>query len=151
MSAQVAPGKVRRSQWSGSQDPKQASTGSQTSSQQYYGNRPLIEYANPPTGNPDLAFKLMDAAHKRVDNYFGLMTENVLPAKWQAKLQRMTDLTTLMVRDCLDAFVNLDTRQAERVLRMDDEVDRYNAEIIQVTATPQATSGAVSGSLSLVM
>jgi phosphate transport system protein len=48
-----------------------------------------------------------------------------------ARLQRMTDLTTLMVRQSLDAFVNLDTHQARVVLRMDDEVDRYNNEIIQ--------------------
>src|SRR5205823_4267253 len=47
------------------------------------------------------------------------------------KLQRMTDLTTMMVRQCLDAFVNLDTVQAQTVMRMDDEVDRYNVEIIQ--------------------
>jgi phosphate transport system protein len=47
------------------------------------------------------------------------------------KLQRMTDLATLMVRKSLDAFVNLNTREAQVVLRMDDEVDRYNQEIIQ--------------------
>jgi phosphate transport system protein len=47
-----------------------------------------------------------------------------------AKLQRMTDLTTMMVRQSLDAFVNLDTAEAQTVRRMDDEVDRYNDEII---------------------
>jgi phosphate transport system protein len=47
-----------------------------------------------------------------------------------ADLQRMTDLTTLMVRQSLDAFVNLNTVQAEAVIRMDDEVNRYNDEII---------------------
>jgi phosphate transport system protein len=47
------------------------------------------------------------------------------------KLQRMADLTTMMVRQSLDSFVNLNQIQAERVLRMDDEVDRYNDEIIQ--------------------
>jgi phosphate transport system protein len=46
------------------------------------------------------------------------------------KLQKMTDLTTVMVRESLDSFVNLDKSQAERVLRMDDQVDRYNEEII---------------------
>jgi phosphate transport system protein len=46
------------------------------------------------------------------------------------KLQRMTDLTTMMVRQSLDSFVNLDARQARRVCRLDDEVDRYNSEII---------------------
>jgi phosphate transport system protein len=45
-------------------------------------------------------------------------------------LQRMTDLTTSMVRQSLDAFVNLDTTLARRVIRLDDEVDRYNDEII---------------------
>ncbi len=47
-----------------------------------------------------------------------------------AKLQRMTDLTTSMVRQSLDAFVNLDARLARIVCRLDDEVDRYNSAII---------------------
>ena len=45
-------------------------------------------------------------------------------------LQSMTDLTTAMVRQSLDAFVNLDARLARVVMRLDDEVDRYNQEII---------------------
>jgi phosphate transport system protein len=48
-----------------------------------------------------------------------------------AQLQRMTDLVLIMVRLSLDSFVNLNREQAERVLRMDDEVDRYNVEIIE--------------------
>ena len=47
-----------------------------------------------------------------------------------SKLQQMTDLTTAMVRHSLDAFVHLDTDMARRVCRFDDEVDRYNSEII---------------------
>jgi phosphate transport system protein len=43
----------------------------------------------------------------------------------------MTDLTTSMVRQSLDAFVNLDARLARLVCRLDDEVDRYNNEIIE--------------------
>jgi phosphate transport system protein len=43
----------------------------------------------------------------------------------------MTDLTTSMVRQALDSFVNLDSQHARRVCRLDDEVDRYNEEIIQ--------------------
>src|SRR5436309_8191691 len=46
------------------------------------------------------------------------------------KLQHMTNLTTQMVRQSLDCFVNLDTRQARFVCQMDDEVDHYNKEII---------------------
>ena len=46
-------------------------------------------------------------------------------------LQRMTDLTATMVRQSLDAFVNLDTRLARLVCRLDDEVDRFNRDIIE--------------------
>src|SRR4029079_10413100 len=48
------------------------------------------------------------------------------PVPVPAKLQRMTDVTTTMVRQSLDAFVHLDVRLARVVCRMDDEVDRYN-------------------------
>ena len=46
------------------------------------------------------------------------------------KLQRMIDLASLMVRNAMDAFVNLDAQQARRICTLDDEVDRYNREII---------------------
>jgi phosphate transport system protein len=46
------------------------------------------------------------------------------------KLQRMTDLASSMVRQSIDAFVNLDGHLARLVCRLDDEVDRYNDEII---------------------
>jgi phosphate transport system protein len=52
------------------------------------------------------------------------------PVHVSAQLQRMTDLSTTMVQQSLDAFVNLDARQARRVIRLDDEVDRLNSEII---------------------
>ena len=47
------------------------------------------------------------------------------------KLQEMTDLTTTMVRQSLDAFVNGDVRLARLVCRLDDKVDRHNAQIIE--------------------
>jgi phosphate transport system protein len=48
-----------------------------------------------------------------------------------AKLQRMADLTTTMVRQSIDAFVQLDTVLARTVCRLDDEVDRFNHDIIE--------------------
>jgi phosphate transport system protein len=45
-------------------------------------------------------------------------------------LQAMTDRTTSMVRQSLDAFVLHSTFQARQVIRLDEEVDRYNREII---------------------
>src|SRR5271167_991003 len=47
------------------------------------------------------------------------------------RLQKMADLTTMMVRQSLDAFVKLDAVLARRVIRMDDDVDHCNKEIIQ--------------------
>jgi len=47
------------------------------------------------------------------------------------KLVGMTDTATAMVREALDAFVNLDARLARRVVRMDDQVDRMHAEMIR--------------------
>ena len=66
------------------------------------------------------------------------------------KLQRMTDVATGMVRESLDAFVNLDSRRARRVIRTDDEVDRYHVEIIHdLIARMQADPAAVEPGLSL--
>ena len=48
-----------------------------------------------------------------------------------SKLQHMTDVTTSMVRQSLDAFVNLDSRLARVVCRLDDEVDKFNHQIIE--------------------
>jgi phosphate transport system protein len=66
------------------------------------------------------------------------------------KLQRMTDLTTTMVRQSLDAFVNLDSRLARKVCRLDDEVDRLNHDIIDELVQPmQASPDMVVPGLSL--
>jgi phosphate transport system protein len=47
-----------------------------------------------------------------------------------ASFRQMTDLANTMVRDSLDAFVELDVVLAKRVCRLDDEVDRYHRAII---------------------
>src|SRR5437764_7647815 len=72
------------------------------------------------------------------------------PIPVPGNLQRMTDLTTTMVRQSLDSFVNLDSHQARRVCRLDDEVDRYNSEIIQeLIEMMQASPAMVEPGLSL--
>jgi len=78
--------------------------------------------------NTDLE-RMADLAEDIADRALHLARLPVVPIP--EKLQRMTDLSTSMVRESLDAFVNLDTRQARRVCRLDHEVDRYNNEIIQ--------------------
>jgi phosphate transport system protein len=65
-------------------------------------------------------------------------------------LQRMTDLTTMMVRQCLDAFVHLDVPQARRVVRLDDEIDRLNADIIaEIVGTMREAPDFIEPGLSL--
>lgn len=50
-----------------------------------------LETMPSPTGDPMLAFNLMETTQARIDNKFGLMTEKVLPARWQQKLQAFTN------------------------------------------------------------
>jgi phosphate transport system protein len=66
------------------------------------------------------------------------------------KIAAMTDTATAMVREALDAFVNLDARQARRVVRMDDQVDRAHADVIRdVIARMRASPDAVEPGVSL--
>jgi len=66
------------------------------------------------------------------------------------RLQRMTDLTTTMVRQSLDAFVNLNVHQARVVHRLDDEVDHFNDLIIQeIMQTMKRSPELIEAGLSL--
>src|SRR6516225_2250365 len=78
--------------------------------------------------NMDLE-RMADLAEDIAERAIALSRPPLLPIP--EKLQRMTDLATSMVRQSLDAFVNLDTRLARTVCRLDDEVDRHNNDIIQ--------------------
>ena len=72
------------------------------------------------------------------------------PVEVPPQVQHMADLTTAMVRQSLDAFVNLDPKLARRVIRFDDEVDCLNREIIdQLMADMQATPEAIPRCMSL--
>ncbi|HEY7424804.1 MAG TPA: phosphate signaling complex protein PhoU [Gemmataceae bacterium] len=77
--------------------------------------------------NTDLE-RMGDLAEEIAERAIHLARPPLLPIS--EDLQRMTDLTTMMVRQSLDSFVNLDITEAQTVMRMDDEVDRYNDEII---------------------
>ncbi|MCB9874673.1 MAG: phosphate signaling complex protein PhoU [Planctomycetaceae bacterium] len=46
------------------------------------------------------------------------------------KVSRMVSLVTQMVRGSLDAFVNLDTSAAKRIMSMDQTIDELNVEVI---------------------
>jgi phosphate transport system protein len=77
--------------------------------------------------NTDLE-RMGDLAEEIAERAIDLFAAPRLPIS--SKLQHMTDLTAMMVRQSLDAFVNLNTLQAQTVIRMDDEVDHYNQDLI---------------------
>jgi phosphate transport system protein len=79
-----------------------------------------------------------------------LRLAELAPMKVPEKLQQMTELTTGMVRQSLEAFDRLDAGKARRVCRVDDEVDRYNAEIIQeLIGTMHSSQEMIEPALSL--
>ena len=97
--------------------------------------------------NNDLE-RMGDLAEDIADRAIHLAEPPLIPVP--EGLQRMTDLTITMVRQSLDAFVNLDAQQARRVCRLDDEVDRYNDAIIrELIGVMQESPDKVEAGLSL--
>jgi phosphate transport system protein len=97
--------------------------------------------------NTDLE-RMADLAEDIAERALHLANLPMIPVP--SKLQRMTDLTTSMVRQSLDAFVNLDARLARLVCRLDDEVDRYNSAIIdELIQTMRQSPDMVEPGLSL--
>ncbi len=47
------------------------------------------------------------------------------------KMSQMVSMVTQMVRGSLDAFVNLDTTEAQRIMAMDDKIDELNVDVIE--------------------
>jgi phosphate transport system protein len=67
-----------------------------------------------------------------------------------ASLEAMADLAMVMVGQALESFFTLDARLARAVWRLDDEVDRLCAEIIQeLIEAMKASAEAVEPGLSL--
>jgi phosphate transport system protein len=72
------------------------------------------------------------------------------PVTIPPKLSRMKVVALSMVRQSLDSFVNLDSQLARRVVRMDDEVDRFNDELIdELTAAMKQSPDMVEPGLTL--
>jgi phosphate transport system protein len=92
--------------------------------------------------------RMGDLADKIAERAIRLAGFPALPAF--AGLQPMADVTTAMARQSLDAFVRGDTRLARRVIRLDDEVDRLNDEVIgELVAVMRAAPERVEPRLSL--
>ena len=92
--------------------------------------------------------RIGDLAEEIAERAIHLASAPPLPVP--IELQHMTDLTTMMLRQSLDAFVNQNTHQARVVLRMDDEVDRYNDEMIEaIVQMMKANPNLIEGGLSL--
>jgi phosphate transport system protein len=66
------------------------------------------------------------------------------------RLQAMTDVVVTMVRQSLAAFFALEVKAARRVIGLDDDVDRFNNEIIgELIVMMRATGEMVEPALSL--
>lgn len=50
-----------------------------------------LDYLEPPKGNPQLAFEVIAMVQRRAADYWGLPHPEVLPAKWQARLQQAVE------------------------------------------------------------
>ncbi|MCK8823690.1 phosphate signaling complex protein PhoU [Fuchsiella alkaliacetigena] len=50
-------------------------------------------------------------------------------------IPKMTEITREMVKECLDAFVNLDIEKAEKVAKMDEKVDEFDDQILRELLT----------------
>ena len=97
--------------------------------------------------NTDLE-RMADLAEEIAERALSLATQPVIAVP--EKFQRMTDIVIAMVRQSLDSFFHLDPHQARRVCRLDDEVDRYNKDIIsELVAMMQASPKSVEAGLSL--
>jgi phosphate transport system protein len=97
--------------------------------------------------NTDLE-RMADLAEDIAERAVALARWPAIPVP--ADLQRMTDLASSMVRQALDAFVNLDPKLARLVCRLDDEVDRYNKSIIdELIRLMQGSPAMVEPGLSL--
>lgn len=93
-----------------------------------------IEPAAPPTGSPQLGFELIKETRYRLDNYFGLMTEHVLPAKWQLKLQRRVGRYLSSAQAMFKHYwrliqQNADAAELERIAGADPEFPTSPEEI----------------------
>jgi phosphate transport system protein len=97
--------------------------------------------------NTDLE-RMADLAEDIAERALHLTRLPIVPIP--ANLQRMTDLTTSMVKQSLDAFVYLDAHEARRVCRLDDQVDACNNQIIdELTSLMQESPDNVEAGLSL--
>jgi phosphate transport system protein len=92
--------------------------------------------------------RMGDLAEEIAERAIHLATPPYFPVS--DKLQKMTDLTTTMVRQSLDAFVSLNANMARVVIRFDDEVDRYNVEMIQeIIKAMKGDPALIEGGLSM--
>lgn len=77
--------------------------------------------------NGDLE-RMADLAANIAERVYSLATSPPIPIP--PTLRTMADLVSSMLRDSLDAFMNLDASSAKRVCRLDESIDRFNREII---------------------
>ena len=56
-----------------------------------FSGQQALGYLEPPKGNPALAFEVVASVLRRAASYWGLPHPDVLPAKWQTRLQKVVE------------------------------------------------------------
>jgi phosphate transport system protein len=98
----------------------------------------------------DLAVEIAERAEALASLPDFLAATDASGESLSAKLHRLADLSTRLVRESLDAFISMEGTMARRVIRLDDEVDRFHAEIIRdLIARMRSSPAAVEAGLSL--
>jgi hypothetical protein len=92
-----------------------------------------VGYLETPTGNPQLAFNLIEFTYGRLHNKFGLMREGVLPSQWQMKLGRLTERFLLTWQSMFGGMLKLIQEHGEP------------GEIAQILGVGAAEAGAEGG------
>jgi len=101
-----------------------------------FKRREDLDFAPPPTGNPEIAFALIEYTMKRLSNKYGLMNEHVLPAKWQMKLQALVERYLDSAGDMFQQWSALIQENADQA-----EMERIAGDDVNFPRTPEEIQG----------
>jgi len=95
-----------------------------------------IDFLKPPPGSPNIAFEVVKMVRARAANYFGLMEPEVLPARWQAKMQAASDGFLTSAEAVFTQMLQL----AQQFLTP-EEMERYAGSNPDFPRSPQDIAG----------
>jgi hypothetical protein len=100
------------------------------------GGTKSLEYLEPPGGNPKLAFEVIAMVLRRAADYWGLPHPEVVPAKWQARLQQAVENFLAAEEE-----VCTQTLQLAQQYLTDEELQRIGGGLEGFPTTPADIAG----------